>query len=169
MTATTLRTIAGTAAAIAVGLTLASCSDDASAMTKPEYVEAANAICGEANAEVEPIWAAFWDSLDREPARAAGQDDLFERFVVVVDETADIWDGSLEEIRALGQPAGDEERLERLFDDFEAAIGELQQRARDAADGDDQAREALDGEEQDPFTEINMRAQVYGLTVCGTD
>lgn len=167
-----MRTTAGALLAVALGMGVSACGDDTAALPKSEYVEAANAICGEANAEVEPIWEEFWASLppdDQDTDAASASDDMFDRFVVVVDETAEVWGDSLDDLRALGEPEGDEERLERLYDDFETAIGDFQQLVRDAADGSEDAREALDGEGEDPFTEINARARVYGLTVCGTD
>ncbi|MDH3705533.1 MAG: hypothetical protein OES57_05665 [Acidimicrobiia bacterium] len=161
-----MRTFTTTAVTLALGLGVAACSDDAAALSRPDYVTQANAICTGADGQIAPIWEEFWSSVD--PAQSPTEnEEMFDRFVIVVDETASVWDDSLAALRDLGEPEGDEAELERLFDDFEAALAEFQSLVRAAADGSEEARLAL--EDEDIFGDVNLRARQYGLDVCGAE
>lgn len=38
-----------------------------------------------------------------------------------------------------------------------------------AADGDEAARERMEGDAEDAMNDVNRRARAYGLTVCGSE
>ena len=61
--------------------------------------------------------------------------------------------GQLEEIRALGVPAGDEAKLSRLFDQAEKALAQMEENPDIVVQGD-------------PFGEVSDGLDGYGLTAC---
>ena len=73
-----------------------------------------------------------------------------------------------DDLRALGAPEGDEELIERLLDDLDAAVDEFAVLVDAAAAGDEAARDYFDGEGGDAAIDlVNRRARDYGLDVCG--
>ena len=158
------------AIALSVGLLAASCGDDAEALTKPEFVEQANAICQASQDEMDPlfdaVWAEFGDDADFDDP--AVQDLVFVRFAEAIDDVKPILDQQLDDIGALEPPAEDKAFIETLIADQDAAFTEFARLLDAAASGDDEARAMIDGEE-DPFADIDRRAREYGLTVCGSE
>jgi hypothetical protein len=86
-----------------------------------------------------------------------------------MQQVVPIIDQQLDDIRAFTPPAGDEQLIDTLLDDQEAAIAEFADLMKAAAGGDQAALEALDSSNEDPFDDINRRARDYGLTVCGEE
>ena len=160
-----------TTAILAVGgLLLTSCGDDTEALPKPEYLEQANAICQEANDQIEPIFMGVWDEFDElDEEDPAAQDDIFTAWAEAFSEIVPIWSQSVDDVRALGAPEGDEELIDDLLDDFDTALAFYLDTSADAADGDEDARALLDSSADDPFDDVNQRAHDYGLTVCGSE
>ena len=148
---------------------LAGCGDDTEQISKPEFVERADAICQEVQDELDPVWEAMWAEVgDGEVESPADQGQVFVALGEVMDATVPAMHEMADDLRALGAPAGDEELLETLFDDLDAAIDEFASMVDAAADGDEAAREYLDGEGDEAAIDVvNVRAQDYGLRVCG--
>jgi hypothetical protein len=155
--------------AVAAGLLFASCGIQSEPLSKAEFIEQANAICQSTNNRVEPLFEEVynnledvdWDDPDNELL-------LFVRFDEAMDEVLPIMNEQLDSIGALEPPSEDEELIDELIADQEAALTEFAVLMDAAADGDEPALAALDSEE-DPFEEINRRARDYGLTVCGEE
>ncbi len=148
---------------------LAGCADDAEEISKPEFVEQANAICQEVQDELDPVWDAMWAEVGETDVDSADdQQRIFTALGDVMDATVPAMHAMADDLRGLGAPAGDEELLETLFDDLDIAIDDFASMVDAAAAGDEAAREYLDGEGDDAAIDVvNRRAQDYGLDVCG--
>ncbi len=155
---------------VMLALAAAACGSDAEALSKPEYVEQADAICQRANDQLEPLFETFYADLEEQgvdPETEPPSDSVFVAYQAMMTELADVWGGSLEDLRALAAPEGDENQLERLYDDFETALEDAVRISDAAAEGGSAEREAM--EQTDPFHDVNTRARVYGLAVCGSE
>jgi hypothetical protein len=155
--------------AAAAGLVFASCGVQSEPLSKAEFIEQANAICQSTNDRVEPLFEEVYNNLED-----VDWDDpdnkllLFVRFDEAMDEVLPIMNEQLDSIGALEPPAEDEELIDELIADQDAALTEFAVLMDAAADGDEAALSALDNEE-DPFEEIDRRARDYGLIVCGEE
>ncbi|MGH2957913.1 MAG: hypothetical protein ACRDL6_13080 [Solirubrobacterales bacterium] len=142
------------AAMLTTGLIAAGCGDDDGgdggngdeALTKEEFVAQGNQICREGNQELDAIAN---QSFQREPTP-----EQEERFVN--DEVIPNIQGQIDEIRALESPEGDEETINGILDDAEAALDEIR--------ADPSLIEADPG----PFAEVNQQLREYGLSTCGS-
>ena len=153
--------------AVAAGVLVAACGDDTEALSKPEFVAQANAICQASNDQLEPVFEAVWADLESVDADDPENEFiLFVRWDEAMQQVVPIVDEQLDDIRALEPPPEDAELIEALLGDQEAAIAEFASLMKAAAQGDQAALAALDTEE-DPFDDIDRRAREYGLTVCG--
>lgn len=163
------RTLGIITTATLVALVSAGCSENGEQLTKPEFVDRADAICADAQEELDEVFEAMWadvEELDEDDP--ADQDRMF----VALDETMDAvvprMHEMADELRALDAPDGDEELLTELLDDLDAAIDEFDAMTVAAVDGDEAARAYLDGQgEPAAIDVVNRRALDYGLTVCG--
>ena len=155
------------------GLLMASCGGGAEASSRPEFIAEANAICQATNVELEPVWDGIWDmEVDFEESESPSpeqQELIFVRFAEAMDTIGPAWSESIDDIRALEPPSGDEDTINAILDDLESAIDDFRVTADAAADGDEAARERMDDETEDPMDDVNRRARDYGLTVCGSD
>lgn len=155
------------------GLLLASCGDDAEALSKPDFVAQANAICQATDVELQPVWEGIWDMdvdfEDPEQLDPEQQELIFVRVAEAMDTIGPTWNESIDDIRALEPPSGDEDTINAMLDDLESAIDDFVATADAAADGDEAARERMDDETEDPMADVNRRAREYGLTICGSD
>lgn len=148
-------------------LLMAACGNDAEALSKPEFIEQANAICQASQDEAEPLFdAVFADLEDIDFDDPANEGLLFTRFAEAMQEVEPIFERQLDDIRALEPPAEDKELIEELIADQEEALTRFVTTLDAAAAGDEAARAAVDGDE-DPFDDVDRRAREYGLTVCG--
>ena len=163
------KTILTIALAVTAGLIGSSCGDD-EALTKPEFIEQADAICQAGTDEVTPIIDEFWEGLDDDFDwdDPANQDVLFTGFAEVMDETAPIWKQQSADIRELSPPKDDRALIADLLDDFDAQVDEMVRLTDAMAAGDEEARAFAENDE-DPLAEVNRRAREYGLVVCGEE
>jgi hypothetical protein len=122
----------------------AGCGDDDDALGEEEFIDQANAICEEGNAELEEIFSAFEVEEPTEEELADG-----------VEEAADNIEGQIEEIRALEGPDDLEEDLDAVLDDAEDAVDQLREAGPALFEG------------EDPFADINERLRDLGFTTCG--
>jgi hypothetical protein len=157
------------AIAASAALLMTACSDDAEALTKPEFVEQADAICQQASDEAEPAFEEFWTGVEEEwdSEDPADQDAIFTGMAALISEVAPIWEEQVEDLRELEPPADDAEQIDTLLDDLDSAIAEMSELSTAAAAGDAEARAAMDSE--DPMEDVNHSARVYGLSVCGSE
>lgn len=153
--------------AVAAGLLAASCADDAEALSKQQFVEQANAICAASNERIDPLFERVYADLDDVDLNDPdSRFVIFRRFDEAMDEVLPIIEQQLDDIGVLQPPAEDEELIDTLLADQEAAIAEFAGLMEAAADGDAVALAALETDE-DPFDEIDRRARDYGLDACG--
>lgn len=141
------------AAAVVATMVGAACGDDdgGSAITRAEFIEAADAICAD--------FEERFDALGEELAADATFEDVARLFL---DEGLPLFREQIEELRALEAPEADAEELARLWDDLEEATEELEQAIEEDPQG------TLSGE-LDPFAEQKATAQEYGFEECGSD
>lgn len=159
--------IAGTTLA---GVSLFGCGDDAEALTKPELIEQADAICQAANDQILPIFEVAWaqtDELDFDDP--ADRDRGFRMYNDALVDVFPIWSDMADDLRALHPPDEDEALIDQLLDDLDSGIDEMQTVLNAAAEGDEEARQRMDSETDDPFADVNRRARQYGMTVCGSE
>lgn len=150
-------------------LLMAACGSDAEALSKPEFIEQADAICQASQDEAEPLFdAVFADLEDIDFDDPANEGLIFTRFAEAMQEVEPIFERQLDDIRALEPPAEDKEFIEELIADQEEALTRFVATLDAAAAGDEAARAAVDGDE-DPFDDVDRRAREYGLTVCGEE
>ena len=158
------------AVAAGAGLLTAACGiqgDDADALSKPEFVAQANAICQSSNDQLDLAFDGIYADLDDVDLNDPDNELLiFTRWEAALIEAGPIVDQELDDIGALEPPVEDEEFIETLLADQAAAFAEFTRLMNAAADGDHAALVALETDE-DPFDDIDRRAREYGLTVCG--
>ena len=123
---------------------MAACGDSSKAATisKAEFLTKGNAICATLNAHLADVGA----GITTEEAAVAY---LGDEFVPGLTDTVN-------QIRALGFPKGDEALLGGLMDDTDAVLADI------TADPTTFAAAT-----EDPFADINAQLITYGLTVCG--
>ena len=146
------------AGALAFGLIAAGCggNDDESsstgtessttALTKAEFLQKGNAICKAGNQEINQAF----NQIQGNPTQAQAEQ-------IVTDSIVPSVQGQIDDIRALGAPAGDEDQVNQILDDAQAA--------NDKTKADPSL--AIQ-ENSDPFAKANQEATAYGLTECGS-
>jgi hypothetical protein len=149
------------------GLVVSACASDAEALSKPEFVEQANAICQASQDEADPLFEAIYADMDDDFDQEGPTEELYVRFAEAMGEMMPIFNRQLDEISALEPPPEDKEFIENLIADQAHAITEFVRILDDAAGGDEAARARMDNDEVDPFIDVDRRAREYGLTVCG--
>jgi hypothetical protein len=166
-----MRFVRGLTVLIGIGLgavLMVSCGDEAEALSKPEFISQANAICQTTNAELQPVWERIWD-MEVDVEDAENQELIFVRVAEAMDTIGPAWNESINDIRALEPPSEDEDTIYAILDDLELAIEDFRATAVAAADGDEAARGRMNDESEDPMDDVNRRAREYGLTVCGSE
>jgi hypothetical protein len=140
---------------VTVLLVVAACGgDDASgdeALSKAEWIAAADAICAEDNAEL----ALIPEPQTPEEAAEAGAR------VIEIQRTG------LAEVRALAPPPGDEGVVGEILDAVEAVL-DWSEEFIEALAGDDARAEALYAEGERLTEEAIRVAEGYGLQECAT-
>ena len=146
------------AALLAIGL--AGCSDDegpasgdssvpGEPISQEAFLEQANQVCRDGNQALAAATADLADDLSPDDAEAIAD---FATNVYVPNIRQ-----QLEDIRAIGFPPGEEDTIEGLLTDAEAALAEVET---------DPAAAFLGG--TDPFADVNPELEAYGLTECGS-
>lgn len=163
------RQILVVAVAVAGGLFLAACSDDAEALSKSEFIEQADAICEASTAEQDPVWEEFWMEYgDMDWDDPAVQDELYAGMADMFATVAPIMKQQIDDLDELVPPEADAEKLETMLDELDAAVDEAVEITAAAAAGDEAARAQMDSDD-DPFADVNHDAQQYGMRECGSD
>jgi len=167
-----LRPVAVLGLLLAFALVVTACGGD-EALSKDEYIAQGNAICEDANAQFDAInleFANLPDASNPEEFAEPLAADFIDQFTAVLEK-------QLADLRALAAPEGDENLLAALYDDLEAVLRAIPQLAAAAAAGDPTAIEQLTSNEDQghaglrvvatAFSDLDIRAGEYGLTVCG--
>lgn len=120
-------------------------AETSTAMSEDDYVERANALCAELGREIERLAEESFDDLGRAPTRE--QERAYHR------QSIELQQQTLAQLRALPPPEGDEETVERIYDQFERALEELgsPSPSRDAAAS---------------VRRFDELAKAYGLRAC---
>jgi hypothetical protein len=150
------RTLGTCTAVVAIAFGAAGCGDDetstessstAASITKEEFLTQANEICAAGNKEIDAgAQEAFSGG---KPSKADIEQFATETLLPSVES-------QVEEIRALGVPAGDEDQVNAILDAADQAVEETKADPTLAA-----------SESGDPFAEANKLANDYGLNECG--
>jgi len=167
-----LRPVAVLGLLLAFALVVAACGGD-EALSKDEYLAQGNAICEDANAQFEAVDLGF----DNLPEPSTPEDFAEPLLADFVDQYTAVLEEQLADLRALAAPEGDENLLAAIYDDLEAVTRAIPQLADAAAAGDLAAIEQLTSDEDQghaglrvvatAFSDLDMQAIEYGLTVCG--
>src|SRR5215213_7528227 len=139
--------------AIAAGCGSDDSDSTSAALSKPEFIKEADAICADGNAAIEEEAEAFAEEndVDTEKPTKAQQEE------VISDVVAPNVQGQAEEIADLGAPEGDEETIEAMVEAVEKGAGELE------------SDPALLLEGENPLGDGSKLARAYGLEECGEE
>lgn len=116
---------------------------------KEQFIEDANAVCAEAN---ERIQAQLQPYLKRNVSEGKEEAVIDEMLNEVIDPGME---EEIEEIRALGVPAGDEQQIEAVFTAMQGVVDEAR------------ADSSVFREKREPFKKPEELAVAYGLGSCG--
>ncbi len=149
-----IRIAAASASLLALGaIAIVGCggNDDTStttaAISKDDFITQGNQICAEGN-------KAFNAAAQEAFSGGKPTDAEMSKFV---DETVvPTVQGQIDDLRALGVPAGDEDQVNAILDAAQSGV--------DALEADPTLFSSGSG---DPFAEANKLANDYGLTECG--
>jgi len=126
----------------------AACGDDEERLTSEEFEAQGNEICEEGNERLEKLFTEEFGEADEAPPA-----DEVEAFID--DEVVPSIEQQIDDLRELNPPEDIEEEYEELLDEAEEAAEEI---------GDLSAEDLFAGE--DPFEDVNRRAEELGLTAC---
>lgn len=128
-------------------------TSSATALTKPEFIKAADAVCEEANESIngEAEEFAKENGVDTKNPTTEQQEEVVSQ--VVAPALRD----QAEKIDALGAPSGEEEAVEEIVTAVEAGA--------DEAENDPGT--LIEGKGATPFKEAQKLAKEFGLKVCG--
>lgn len=136
----------------ALAVAAAGCGDDDERLSSEEFLEQGNAICANSNDELD---AAFEELGNDQPSTDEAVSLFEDTFVPTVR-------AQLDDLRELNPPEELEDESSQLFDDVDAAIGEIEQMIEDDP-------EAFFESDENPFADVNERATELGLVECGGD
>jgi hypothetical protein len=135
--------------------TSATSSDATPEPTRSEYLEAANARCAELNSASLELKQRFESGPQTPDAIAAA-----------MRENAELLQSTVDDLRAIQQPAGDEATLEEILDEA-ARLAPLVRQLAVAADHRDQATfDAVAAEGNRVMVRVNEAFDAYGLVEC---
>lgn len=148
------RGLAGIAAAGL--LLLAACGggdDGGERLSKSEWIEQADAICAQADEDVDALTEP--STLDEIPE--------------FTETASEISREALTELRALQPPEEDQATVDEMLDLVEQQIELGEQIGEAASDGDQEEVQRLAAEAEPLEAEANEKARQYGLEDCGED
>jgi hypothetical protein len=139
-----------------IALAFAACGgdDEDSGPSKSEFIKQADSICADAEKQAEDIARqGFSDPENPKPQEVL---DIIQDVIPVQRET-------LEKIRNLDKPEGDEDQIDEFLNEAEKATDEVAEIS--------DPREAVtalqaEGTPDDPFYDANRAAEEYGLQTC---
>ena len=116
------------------------------AISKTAFITQADQICKESNDELD----AEGRKLGNSPSKSEVESFASDSVVPAIQQ-------QLDQIRALGVPAGDEDQVNAILDAAQADLDKLE------------ADPSLLESNSDVFADANKLANDYGLKVCGND
>lgn len=125
-------------------LLLSSCGSSDSKITKPEFLDKANALC---------------KSLDERLAGAEadlGEDATEEQLLAFIEIAVNEIGDTVKDFRDLGFPEGDEAVLDELFSDVEDIVDQM----------DKDPAFLMTGSSESPFADVDAKFLAYGITEC---
>jgi hypothetical protein len=131
--------------------------DDASGggtVSEAEFQKQADELCRKFQDDVDAKTEEFMSTLDENSTPE-------EIGAVFVDEILPLFRQQIDELQDLPTPDQNAQEYEDLFNDLEDAADNLEQMAKDDP-------EALFTSEEDPFADLDQRAQELGLEDCGS-
>jgi hypothetical protein len=146
---TRVATLISLAALVVVPVACGGDDDDASDVTKEEFIANADAICKASNDKIGEL---FTDLPDDTTSEQAAQ--------LTIGKALPIFRDQVDQLRELDLPAADADDLEQLWDDLDASTDELEQQLEDDP-------ETAFSEDFDPFADESKTATDYGMTQCG--
>ena len=121
------RLIALVVALVAVALLAAGCgssddstTDSTTSLTKAEFLKQGNAICAAGNKEIEEAFEELSFDEKKGPSTAELEE-------ITEDTLAPSVSKQIDELRELGAPSGDEETVNTILDNAEAAVEEIEE------------------------------------------
>ena len=147
-----------TATAVLLAAFAAGCGgDDDEALSKPEYVKQANAICERFNKQVEAEAEKTLAGVERE------EDLTPEKARAFMEATLPKFESTVEDLKALEAPEGDQEAVDKIYAaaDKESAV------IADSMDGDDEVVQLVLSSAVTP--EFEKQSKAYGLETCASD
>jgi hypothetical protein len=143
-----LLTVLSAAALLTAAAGCGSDDDKADALSKPEYVKQANAICQAASTKVTTEAEKVFTGAAPTPAQIKAYAD--KTFLPVIGQ-------EVKDLRALPAPEGDEDTTKAIYDAVDAGLAKAKANPALLAASDSSS----------PFADANEKANAYGLTVCG--
>ena len=145
-------------------LLLAACGDDQqanepaaiepTALSQQAFIEAGDAICGDANERLDALAPTAFDGAD-----LPGAADAWEQIALIDRE-------KITALRALSVPPGDA-RVEEMLDAFEAAMANVEPVVVAARAGDSAAFETALAQHLEGFAAVGEELAAYGFQLCG--
>lgn len=124
---------------------------NASSISKAQFVKEANAICKKGSDKMHSDYMAFSNEKNDNPTPSQAEYKEFVNTVVAPNVTREI-----DEIRAIGAPKGDEERVEAIIAALEEGLEKTREKPELALSAN-----------REIFAQAIKLATAYGLTVCG--
>jgi hypothetical protein len=131
------------AATIGLGA-LSGCGGDDS-ISKADFVKKANAICRKGDADLQKATSGLGQNSSKDEVVSA-----------IKDKVVPNIQGQIDDIRGLGFPKADKDKLDGILDDAESVLGKV----KDDPEGMMNS--------SDPFASINKSFVAYGLKDCGS-
>jgi hypothetical protein len=150
MLGTRVGLVCSVAALLLVGAGCGGDDDDSSSgVTKSEFIEKADAVCKDFNAQIQK----GVEELPEDTSQA----DVAQ---FTLDTAVPLFRDQLDKLRALDVPPADADQVEQMWDDLESGTDELEQKLKDDPAG-------AFAKEYDPFGDVNEALNEYGLEQCG--
>lgn len=130
----------------------ATSSDTGPALTKAEFIEQGDKICLTASREYGEGIEEFLTENNVSQAKGPSPEQEEELLAEIILPRIKV---EMEELRELGPPEGEEERVDEIFTGVEEVV----------AEGEDDPS-TVSGNEN-PFAEPNAKAKAFGFEVCG--
>jgi hypothetical protein len=136
-------------------LALAACggNGDGERLSQEEWIAEADAICAQANEDVEAL---------EEPT-------ALDEIAAFTEEASGISRDALADLRALQPPEDDETTVDEMLDLVERQIEIGEQIGEAAEEGDQDEVERLAAEAEPIEADANAKAREFGLAECGDD
>ena len=146
-------------AILTVGLVAAGCGGSSSssrntsttaALTKPQFLKQGNAICEKGNQQINAAAQKLFGKKNKQPSKADATKFATDTLIPSIQS-------SINGLKALGAPKGDEAKVNAIITSAQAALDKFK---KDPA--------LVASNTAHPFKQSNKLARDYGLNVCGS-